>query len=66
MTPSHTIAPEPVLVGSPISCPLCHTVNSTMTEEALTKGSSWRCPRCGQTWDAHRLAAVAAYARYIA
>src|SRR5438874_115821 len=44
MTPSHTIAAEPLLVGSPISCPLCHTVNSAMTEEALATGSSWLCP----------------------
>jgi transposase len=66
MTPSHTIAPEPPLVGSPISCPLCHTVNPTMTDDALATGAYWVCTRCGQTWDAHRLAAVAAYARYCA
>ena len=66
MTPSHTIAPEPLLVGSPISCPLCHTVNPTMTDDALATGAYWLCTRCGQTWDAHRLAAVAAYSRYCA
>jgi transposase len=66
MTSSHTLAPEPALVGSPKSCPLCHTVNPAMTDEALTAGASWQCTRCGQTWDAHRLAAVAAYARYCA
>jgi hypothetical protein len=41
-------------------CPLCHT-SATLTQSALEAGGDWRCVRCGQHWDARRLAAVAAY-----
>jgi predicted Zn finger-like uncharacterized protein len=42
------------------TCPMCHTVAS-VTETASGTGGDWRCVRCGQRWDARRLAAVAAY-----
>jgi transposase-like protein len=46
------------------TCPLCHTVDHTVTATTLEAGASWNCTRCGQTWSARRLAAVAAYKRY--
>lgn len=42
-------------------CPMCHT-RAGVTESAIQAGGDWRCVRCGQHWDAVRLAAVAAYA----
>ena len=51
---------------SPTMCPLCHTVNTTVTEATLTAGGGWHCTTCGQRWDAARLATVAAYARFVA
>jgi predicted Zn finger-like uncharacterized protein len=56
-------APIPVL--SP-TCPLCHTFDQTVTSDSLRMGGRWRCTRCGQTWDAERLEAVAAYAQFAA
>jgi hypothetical protein len=53
----------PVVVGM---CPLCHTVEATVTAEALNAGANWRCANCGQMWSARRLEAVAAYAQYVA
>jgi hypothetical protein len=47
------------------TCPLCHTTNASLSDEALAAGEGWRCPRCGQQWDAHRLATVAAYAAWV-
>lgn len=47
------------------SCPLCHT-GAGLTQSALDAGGSWRCVRCGQHWDGVRLAAVAAYAAWVA
>ena len=44
------------------TCPLCHTLE-TLPHSALEAGD-WRCVRCGQRWDAARLAAVAAYAAW--
>lgn len=41
-------------------CPMCHTAAS-VTETATDAGGHWRCVRCGQHWDARRLAAVATY-----
>src|SRR5690349_22757988 len=41
-------------------CPMCHT-SATVTQIALEAGGDWRCVRCGQHWDARRLATVAAY-----
>lgn len=43
------------------TCPLCHTA-AALSLSALEAGGAWRCVRCGQHWDAARLAAVAAYA----
>lgn len=66
MTTSKTVI-EFVPVGrealpSP-TCPLCHTVDTTITSDALAAGATWRCTRCGQMWSADRLATAAAYAR---
>jgi ribosomal protein L37AE/L43A len=46
------------------TCPMCHT-QASLTRSALEAGGDWRCVRCGQTWDAARLAAVTAYAAWI-
>lgn len=56
------IAPE--IVGR-VTCPLCHTVDPTMTNVALSAGVDWHCSRCGQRWDTMRLAAVAGYAMWL-
>ena len=53
-------------VASLPTCPLCHTVDHTVTPAALAIGASWSCLRCSQRWDAARLATAAAYARYVA
>ena len=45
------------------TCPMCHT-SATLSQSALEAGDAWRCVRCGQHWDAARLAAVAAYAAW--
>jgi len=45
------------------TCPLCHT-SATLSQSALEAGGDWRCVRCGQHWDAARLATVAAYAAW--
>src|SRR5689334_23356717 len=44
-------------------CPLCHT-SASVTQGAIEAGGDWRCVRCGQHWDAARLATVAAYAEW--
>jgi len=43
------------------TCPRCHRVDTTLTSASLEAGGSWRCERCGQSWDKGRLATVAAY-----
>ena len=40
------------------TCPLCHTVDVTVTLETLATGAGWHCTMCGQRWDADRLATV--------
>jgi ribosomal protein L37AE/L43A len=45
------------------TCPLCQT-STTLIERATDDAGDWRCVRCGQHWDAARLAAVAAYAAW--
>ena len=45
------------------TCPMCHT-SATLSLSALEAGGDWRCVRCGQHWDARRLATVAAYAAW--
>jgi hypothetical protein len=48
----------------PATCPMCHT-RAPVTKAAVESGGTWRCIRCGQHWDAVRLAAVAAYAAWV-
>jgi hypothetical protein len=45
-----------------VVCPLCHTPEPTVTQATLESGAGWVCRRCSQSWDAPRLATVAAYA----
>lgn len=45
------------------TCLLCHTVDGTVTQSSLDIGAYWRCQRCGQMWDAQRLAAATSYAQ---
>ena len=47
------------------TCPLCHTADATMTSVAVAAGAEWHCVRCGQRWDAGRLATVAACAVWL-
>lgn len=67
-TPTATVAPgspdgEPGQTTS-LDCRLCGTPKSHVTTRALS-GDAWQCGRCGQRWDARRLATVRAYeARY--
>ncbi len=48
-----------------VVCPMCHTRASSLTRSALDAGGNWRCVRCGQYWDADRLASVAWYAAWV-
>lgn len=38
------------------TCPMCHSA-----APATQAGGAWLCGRCGQHWDAGRLATVSAY-----
>lgn len=59
--------PQSVPDGSRlVSCPLCHMTHPSLTYGALESGADWRCSRCGQRWDAERLATVAAYTARVA
>jgi hypothetical protein len=49
-----------------MTCPLCHTVDTTLSGESFAAGIATTCPRCGQIWTAKRLETVAAYATYAA
>ncbi len=62
MTASSTLVPA---LGGYATCQSCHTVDLTVTDSAVAAGADWRCARCGQRWDARRLAAVAAYAQWL-
>ena len=66
-SPPHTAASlldtEPDVLRS-ATCPMCHA-STAMTQKGIEAGGEWRCARCGQHWDAARLAAVAAYAAWI-
>jgi predicted Zn finger-like uncharacterized protein len=53
---------EPDVLQS-ATCPMCHTP-AAVSQSAIEAGGDWRCVRCGQHWDATRLAAVAAYAAW--
>jgi transcription elongation factor Elf1 len=46
------------------TCPLCHTVDATVSVDALESGVDWTCGTCGQNWSAGRLRTVVAYKRY--
>jgi transposase-like protein len=48
------------------TCPLCHTLDQTITSDTLQAGAAWVCTRCGQTWSDARLTTAAAYAHYAA
>lgn len=50
--------------GRHATCPLCHTVDPVMTEDALAAGGYWQCTICAQSWTATRLAVAAAYAEW--
>lgn len=45
-----------------VVCRLCHTVHSESS--AADTSRPWRCTRCGQHWDAARIAAVENYERW--
>jgi hypothetical protein len=47
------------------TCPLCHATDLALSDDALAAGGDWCCARCGQRWDARRLANVAAYAAWV-
>jgi hypothetical protein len=49
-----------------VTCPLCHTPDSSLTYQALQAGGDWRCVRCGQQYGARRIETVAAYASWLA
>ena len=63
MSPLADVAPD--LTGF-AKCPLCHTADLRVTNLAVSGGADWHCTRCGQGWDALRLATVAAYAVWLA
>lgn len=69
MTPVQTaripVQTAPIAVMSP-ACPLCHTLDQTVTAESLRAGANWVCTRCGQAWSAARLETAAAYTQYAA
>ena len=46
-------------------CPMCHT-SASATQGAIEAGGDWRCNRCGQHWDAARLATAGADAEWAA
>ena len=59
-----SLSPLPAVVPALVvfaTCPSCHTADATMTNVAVSGGADWLCGRCGQRWDAIRLATVAAY-----
>lgn len=47
------------------TCPMCHAP-APVTRSAIEAGGDWRCVRCGQHWDARRLAATGTYAAWAA
>jgi hypothetical protein len=60
--PESIVAPPQPAIQRSATCPLCHTIEGSLSDEALAAGGGWRCTLCGQRWDAPRLATVAAYA----
>jgi hypothetical protein len=63
MSSPATVTPELVGVAT---CLSCHTEDATLSNRAVAAGADWRCRRCGQRWDASRLATAAAYASWLA
>jgi len=58
---TRSVAPTPPPLIS-ASCPVCHTLDRSITPESLLAGTSWSCPTCGRTWTAARLDAFQRYA----
>lgn len=56
------ITPDPTGFAT---CPSCHTADPRVTNLAVAGGADWHCGRCGQQWDARRLATAAAYAAWL-
>ena len=46
------------------ACAMCHTPALPLADADIAVGAGWQCLRCGQHWDASRLATVAAYAAW--
>lgn len=46
------------------ACAMCHTLALPLGDADIAAGARWQCERCGQHWDAARLAKVAAYAAW--
>jgi transposase-like protein len=57
---------QPAIAVPSATCPLCHTLDHTVTSESLLAGVGWVCTRCGGKWTAARLETAAAYQRYVA
>ena len=66
MASLHTPASSEHTPPVPPTCPLCHTVETLVTDELLQAGADWTCARCGHVWNAQRLETVAGYAQYVA
>jgi hypothetical protein len=65
LPPTAALLDDPPDVLRPGECPMCHTVTS-LTPSAHDADRAWQCVRCGQHWNAERLAAVAGYAVWVA
>jgi hypothetical protein len=59
-----TLPPVESVVQRHATCLLCHTTDVSLSDDALAAGERWRCTRCGQWWNARRLATAAAYAAW--
>jgi transposase len=59
-----TDRPGDASVLPPSTCPLCHTVGPALSSGVLDIGALWTCARCGQRWNAQRIATVEAYLRF--
>ena len=55
-----------IRTGNATVCPLCHTDGPSLDAGQLRAGATWRCQRCGQSWDLVRLRAVDSYASFCA
>jgi hypothetical protein len=50
-------------VDNRVECLLCHAVQRNSSAGDASR--AWRCARCGQHWDAARVAAVMNYRRWV-